>query len=255
MPLELITIPCLSDNYAFLAHDATDGKTLLVDIPEAAPISKVLVEKGWTLSEILLTHHHQDHVDGLDELLQSHPATVIGSKADQHRLPNLDLAVDEGDIVKVGSNTGKIFNVSGHTIGHIAVHFEGSKLLFTADSLMALGCGRLFEGTPDQMWESLNKLKTLDPNTIVCSGHDYTEANGQFAITIEPNNSALQNRIKSLIKKRSSNICSIPSTLREELETNPFLRPQSPEIRYILGMTTNSDVEVFAEIRRRKDNF
>ena len=167
----------------------------------------------------------------------------------------MDLAVDEGDIIKVGSNAGKIFNVSGHTIGHIAVHFDGSKLLFTADSLMALGCGRLFEGTPDQMWESLNKLKTLDPNTIVCSGHEYTEANGKFAITIEPNNSALQNRINSLIKKRSNNICSVPSTLREELETNPFLRAQSPEIRYILGMTTNSDVEVFAEIRRRKDNF
>ena len=255
MSFELITIPCLSDNYAFLAHDATDGKTLLVDVPEAAPISKVLIEKDWQLSEVVLTHHHQDHVDGLRELLQSHPAKVIGAKKDQHRLPALDYTVVEGDVIKVGSNTGNVFDVSGHTIGHIAVYFEQSKLLFTADSLMALGCGRLFEGTPIHMWENLSKLKDLDPNTTVCSGHEYTEANGRFAITIEPNNRALQNRIRDITEKRSRNIRTVPSTLREELETNPFLRPDSPEIRHTLGMKTNTDAEVFAEIRRRKDNF
>ena len=172
MSFEIITIPCLSDNYAFLAHDAADGKTLLVDVPEAAPISEALYKRGWRLTDILLTHHHQDHVDGLAELLKSHPARVIGAKADQNRLPPLDEAVVEGDIITVGSNNGLVFDVSGHTIGHIAIHFSSSKLLFTADSLMALGCGRLFEGDPDQMWGSLSKLATLDPDTIVCSGHE-----------------------------------------------------------------------------------
>ena len=255
MSFELITIPCLSDNYAFLAHDAADGKTLLVDVPEAAPISEALYKRGWRLTDILLTHHHQDHVDGLAELLKSHPARVIGAKADQNRLPPLDEAVVEGDIITVGSNNGLVFDVSGHTIGHIAIHFSNSKLLFTADSLMALGCGRLFEGDPDQMWGSLSKLATLDPDTIVCSGHEYTAANGRFAITIEPKNSALQNRIREIAKKRSRNIPTVPSTLREELETNPFLRPDSTEARHNLGMRNNTDAEVFAEIRRRKDNF
>ena len=255
MSFELITIPCLSDNYAFLAHDATCAKTLLVDAPEAAPISKALTEKGWRLTDVLLTHHHRDHVDGLEELLKSHPARVIGAKADQHRLPALDDTVVEGDVITVGSNTGIVFDVSGHTIGHIAVYFEQSNLLFTADSLMALGCGRLFEGDAAQMWESLSKLKALDPDASVCSGHEYTAENGRFAITIEPKNSALQSRILEITQKRSRNIPTVPSTLRQELETNPFLRPDSTEARYNLGMKTNTDAEVFAEIRRRKNNF
>ena len=255
MSFELITIPCLSDNYAFLAHDATDGKTLLVDVPEAAPIRKVLSQKGWHLSDILLTHHHSDHVDGLADLLKSHPARVIGAKVDRHRLPALDHAVVEGDVITVGSHTGKVFDVSGHTIGHVAVYFEQSNLLFSADSLMALGCGRLFEGDAAQMWDSLSKLKVLDPDAVVCSGHEYTAANGRFAITIEPDNIALQNRIADISAKRSKNIPTVPSTLRQELETNPFLRPNSAEARHKLGMENNTDAEVFAEIRRRKDNF
>jgi hydroxyacylglutathione hydrolase len=255
MSFELITIPCLSDNYAFLAHDTSDKKTLLVDAPEAAPISKALNEKGWRLTDVLLTHHHQDHVDGLQELLKSHPARVIGAKADQHRLPELDETVIEGDVITVGSNTGIVLDVSGHTIGHIAVYFEKSNLLFTADSLMALGCGRLFEGDAAQMWQSLSKLKALDPDATVCSGHEYTATNGQFAITIEPQNSALQSRILEITQKRSRNIPTVPSTLRQELETNPFLRPDSAEARHNLGMKNNTDAEVFAEIRKRKNNF
>jgi hydroxyacylglutathione hydrolase len=255
MSFELITIPCLSDNYAFLAHDATDGKTLLVDVPEAAPISKILEENCWRLTDILLTHHHQDHVEGLEELLKSHPARVIGAEADQHRLPDLDESVVEGDTISVGSNTGVVFDVSGHTIGHIAFYFEQSNLLFTADSLMALGCGRLFEGDAVQMWESLSKLKALNPDLTVCSGHEYTSENGQFAITIEPGNTALQSRILEITRKRSRNIPTVPSTLKEELETNPFLRPESAEIRDNLGMKNNTDAEVFAEIRKRKDKF
>jgi hydroxyacylglutathione hydrolase len=255
MSFELITIPCLSDNYAFLAHDEESNKTLLVDVPEAAPIQKVLEQTGWELTDVILTHHHADHVQGLDALCRSHPARIIGAAADQHRLPPLDLAVSEGDFIEIGSQRGEVFDVSGHTIGHIAVYFKSAKILFTADSLMALGCGRLFEGSPPQMWESLSKLSALDPECLVCSGHEYTAANARFALTIEPQNTELQRRVQSISDRRAQNLPTVPSTLGEELSTNPFLRLDSLDIRNNLRMQNATDAQVFAEIRSRKDKF
>ena len=255
MSFELITIPCLSDNYAFLAHDEESNKTLLVDVPEAAPIQKVLEQTGWELTDVILTHHHADHVQGLDAFCRSHPARIIGAAADQHRLPPLDLAVSEGDFIEIGTQRGEVFDVSGHTLGHIAVYFKSAKILFTADSLMALGCGRLFEGSPPQMWESLSKLSTLDPECIVCSGHEYTAANARFALTIEPQNTELQRRAQSISDKRAQNLPTVPSTLGEELSTNPFLRPDSLDIRNNLRMQNATEAQVFAEIRSRKDKF
>jgi len=255
MSFELITIPCLSDNYAFLAHDEESNKTLLVDVPEAAPIQKVLEQTGWELTDVILTHHHADHVQGLDALCRSHPARIIGAAADQHRLPPLDLAVSEGDFIEIGSQRGEVFDVSGHTLGHIAVYFKSAKILFTADSLMALGCGRLFEGSPPQMWESLSKLIALDPECLVCSGHEYTAANARFALTIEPHNTELQRRAQSISDRRAQNLPTVPSTLGEELSTNPFLRPDSLDIRNNLRMQNATDAQVFAEIRSRKDKF
>jgi hydroxyacylglutathione hydrolase len=255
MSFELITIPCLSDNYAFLAHDEESNKTLLVDVPEAAPIQKVLDQTGWELTDVILTHHHADHVQGLDALCRSHPARIIGAAADQHRLPPLDLAVSEGDFIEIGSQRGEVFDVSGHTIGHIAVYFKSAKILFTADSLMALGCGRLFEGSPPQMWENLSKLSALDPECLVCSGHEYTAANARFALTIEPQNTELQRRAQSISDRRAQNLPTVPSTLGEELSTNPFLRPDSLDIRNNLRMQNATDAQVFAEIRSRKDKF
>ncbi len=255
MSFELITIPCLSDNYAFLAHDEESNKTLLVDVPEAAPIQKVLDQTGWELTDVILTHHHADHVQGLDALCRSHPARIIGAAADQHRLPPLDLAVSEGDFIEIGSQRGEVFDVSGHTLGHIAVYFKSAKILFTADSLMALGCGRLFEGSAPQMWESLSKLSALDPECLVCSGHEYTAANARFALTIEPQNTELQRRAQSISDRRAQNLPTVPSTLGEELSTNPFLRPDSLDIRNNLRMQNATDAQVFAEIRSRKDKF
>ncbi len=255
MSFELIPIPCLSDNYAFLAHDEESNKTLLVDVPEAAPIQKVLEQTGWELTDVILTHHHADHVQGLDALCRSHPARIIGAAADQHRLPPLDLAVSEGDFIEIGSQRGEVFDVSGHTIGHIAVYFKSAKILFTADSLMALGCGRLFEGSAPQMWESLSKLSALDPECLVCSGHEYTAANARFALTIEPQNTELQRRAQSISDRRAQNLPTVPSTLGEELSTNPFLRPDSLDIRNNLRMQNATDAQVFAEIRSRKDKF
>ncbi|WP_138934913.1 hydroxyacylglutathione hydrolase [Roseovarius arcticus] len=255
MPLEIATIPCLSDNYAFLAHDAASGATLCVDVPEAGPIIEALDERGWTLSHVLLTHHHADHVQGLAALLADHPAQVIGARADAHRLPALDIAVAEGDRISIADQIGDVIDVSGHTLGHIAVHFPASHAVFTADSLMALGCGRLFEGTPEQMWHSLKKLMALPPETKVYSGHEYTSSNAKFALTVDPDNPDLISRSKAIETARNQGRPTVPSTLADELATNPFLRAADPAIRAHLGLAGATDAAVFAEIRARKDAF
>lgn len=255
MPLDILTIPCLSDNYAFLAHDAASGQTALIDVPEAGPILDALAKTGWSLSHVLLTHHHADHVQGLPEVLAKHPATVVGAKTDASRLPPLEIALNEGDSITIGADTGKVIDVSGHTIGHIAFHFPTSNAVFTADSLMALGCGRLFEGTPPQMWASLSKLAALPADTIVYSGHEYTTANGNFALTIEPGNADLVARVADIKTKRANNLPTVPSTLALELATNPFLRASEPSVQNSVGMAGADPAAVFAEIRARKDNF
>jgi hydroxyacylglutathione hydrolase len=255
MPLEIVTIPCLKDNYAFLAHDKASGQTAVIDVPEAAPILQALAQRGWTLSHVLLTHHHWDHVDGLAALLAVHPAMVIGAAADAQRLPPLDRAVAEGDTITIGQHSGTVMDVSGHTIGHIAFYFADSSVCFTADSLMAMGCGRLFEGTPAQMYDSLAKLSALPPETLICSGHEYTASNAKFALTIEPGNTALISRIEKIETARAQGRPTVPSLLSSERATNPFLRSDSPEIQTSLGLTGADPVKVFTELRRRKDDF
>lgn len=255
MALEIVTVPCLSDNYAYLAHDAATGATAVVDVPEAAPILNALRERGWKASHILITHHHGDHVDGVPALAAATGARVIGAAADAHRLPRLDEAVKAGDAVRIGMDRGTVIDVSGHTNGHIAFHFPDSKVVFTADSLMALGCGRLFEGTAPQMWQSLSKLAALPPETLVCSGHEYTAANARFARTIEPENAALIARAEAVDKARAAGRPTVPSMLAEELATNPFLRAHLPEVKAAVGMAGAEDAAVFAEIRARKDRF
>jgi len=255
MALQILTIPCLSDNYAYLAHDPATGKTAAIDVPDAGPMIKALENNGWTLSHILLTHHHWDHIEGLAELLAAAPAQVVGAKADAKRLPPLDIAVSEGDSFMIGDEECHVIDVSGHTVGHIAFHASESKIVFTGDSLMALGCGRVFEGTYPQMWQSLSKIAALPEDTLVCSGHEYTQANAKFALTVDPGNSALISRAKAVSKARAKGQPTVPTTLKEELETNPFLRAADPEIQANLGMTGADPAAVFAEIRARKDRF
>lgn len=255
MPLEIVTLPCLSDNYTFLVHDPKTGQTAVVDVPDAAPIKAELNQRGWTLSEVWLTHHHWDHIDGLPDLLATHPAKVVGAKADAHRLPALDLAVSDGDVFEFAGEPVHIHDVSGHTIGHIALHLPQSAALFTADSLMALGCGRLFEGTPAQMHASLQKTAAMPGETVVYSGHEYTASNAAFAATVDPDNAALKARTKDIAAKRANAEATVPSTLQLERETNPFLRPDDPAIQKQLGMAGASPVDVFTEIRARKDRF
>ena len=255
MTLEFETVPCLSDNYAYLVHDPDTGATAVVDVPEAQPILDALDRRGWTLTDVLLTHHHWDHVDGLAALLEQAPALVTGAAADAHRLPPLDIEVREGDVVKIGNEAGTVIDVSGHTVGHVAFHFPASKLAFTADSLMALGCGRVFEGTMPQMWESLSKLAALPEDTVICSGHEYTMANAKFALSIDPDNPRLISRSKAVEQARSKGEPTVPSVLREELETNPFLRAGDPGLQAAIGMEGAEPADVFAEIRTRKDRF
>ncbi|MFV0513316.1 MAG: hydroxyacylglutathione hydrolase [Jhaorihella sp.] len=255
MPLEIVTVPCLADNYAFLAHDPANGDTALVDAPEAAPILAELTARGWRLSHVLLTHHHYDHVDGLAEILARYPAQVIGAAADAGRLPPLDRAVSPGDRFEIGGEPVEVMEVSGHTVGHVAYHMPQSSAVFTGDSLMALGCGRLFEGDAGQMWASLSRLAALPGDTLVCSGHEYTQANGRFARTIEPENADLARRLDEIAAMRARGEPTVPSLLSLELATNPFLRAGETGVQHNLGMTGADPAAVFAEIRARKDKF
>ncbi|PPB79893.1 hydroxyacylglutathione hydrolase [Albidovulum inexpectatum] len=255
MALEIVTVPCLSDNYAFIAHDPATGATAVVDVPETSPILNALRDRGWKASHILITHHHADHVDGVKALAAATGAKVVGAAADANRLPSLDIAVAEGDVVRIGIEEARVMEVPGHTVGHVAYHFPVAAVAFTGDTLMALGCGRVFEGTMEQMWTSLSRLAALPPQTLICSGHEYTLTNGRFALTIEPDNPELVKRVEAVRVAREQGRPTVPSTLAEELATNPFLRAGEPAIKRTLKMEGASDAEVFAEIRRRKDRF
>lgn len=248
MPLELITIRCLRDNYAYLLRG--EAGTALVDAPEAGPILSELDRRGWGLDMILLTHHHGDHIDGVPEIVARTGARVAGAAADAHRLPPLDTRVAPGQPFEVLGEAVDVIDVSGHTVGHVAFHFPKSGYAFTADSLMAMGCGRLFEGDAAMMWDSLTRLNALPGETLICSGHDYCATNGAFALSVDPGNDALRERLAGTEADRLP--CS-PATLAEERATNPFLRVK--ELRKNLDMEDAPDVEVFARLRSMKDNF
>ena len=255
MPLEIVTVPCLKDNYAFLLHSDETGETAVIDVPEAGPILGALSDRDWQLSEIWITHHHWDHIDGVGELKEATGAKVLGAEVDAHRLPPLNHAVKDGETYRFAGSDVQIMDVSGHTVGHIAYHVPDAKVVFTADSLMALGCGRLFEGTAEQMWASLSKLAALPPETLICSGHEYTAANAKFAHTIESDSPELISRISAIEKSRAAGQPTVPSTLADELATNPFLRAHLPQMKAAMNMKDATDAEVFGEIRRRKDAF
>jgi hydroxyacylglutathione hydrolase len=255
MPLILTTVPCLEDNYAFIIANPETGEAAVVDVPEAAPINAAIKAGGWRLTTVLLTHHHWDHVDGLNGLDNRSALKIIGAKRDARRLPALDHAVSEGDTITVCGHDADILDVSGHTINHIAFHFASKKLAFTADSLMALGCGRLSEGTHAQAWTSLKKIRALPRDTLICSGHEYTQANARFAQTLDPHNSELISRVQAVDAARAAGQPTVPSTLDLEMRTNPFLRADAPDLMAHLGMTDADPADVFAEIRTRKDRF
>jgi len=224
MTVEIVTIPCLSDNYAYLVRDEGSGQVAVVDAPEAAPILKALDDKGWRADQIWITHHHGDHIDGVGALVDKYGSKVVGHTKDRARLPALGEEVSEGDTVTLGETHARIIDVSGHTIGHIAFILDADNAAFTADSLMALGCGRVFEGTHHMMWESLSKFLGLPDEMMIYSGHNYGQANGRFAISIEPENTDLQARIERIKQVDADGTFIVPVSMAEEKATNPFLR-------------------------------
>lgn len=253
--LEIKQIPVLSDNYVYLAHCPDTGDTAIVDPAVVGPVLDGLAEMGWTLTHILNTHHHADHTGGNLELKAETGCTIVGPRADRDRIPGIDVEVGDGEIYKLGNATATVFDVPGHTKGHIAYWFDESDALFCGDTLFVMGCGRLFEGTPAQMVHSLAKFDALPDQTKVYCAHEYTQSNGRFALTVEPQNQVLVDLMAEVDDKRARDIPTVPSTLGQERATNPFLRPTSPDLQATVGMMGADPVDVFAEVRRRKDSF
>ncbi len=255
MTIEVHMFPCLNDNYGFLVHEPESGYTATVDTPEVAPIEAALAEKGWSLTHIFNTHHHYDHAGGNEALKQKWSCRIVGASNDAARIPGIDETVSDGETFEFGSSSVAVFEVPGHTSGHIAFYFPEDGVAFVGDTLFALGCGRLFEGTPQQMWQSLNKLMALPDDTVIYCAHEYTQANAAFALSVEPDNDQLQQRVVEIGRLRAADQPTVPTTIGLEKATNPFLRPDSELLQKTLEMTGEDLVSVFAETRRRKDNF
>ena len=251
--LEIYQFPCLSDNYGFLVHDSESGETACIDTPETAPILAALEKTGWTLTQIWNTHHHYDHAGNNEEIKRVTGCTITGPAGEADKIPAIDCAVDDGDTVMLGAHEAHVLNVGGHTLGHIAFHMEGHA--FVGDSLFALGCGRVFEGTMAQMWESLQKLNALPDGTQIYCAHEYTTSNAAFAVTIDPDNEALSQRVAEISALRAANKPTVPTEIALERATNPFLRATDANVQARLNMTGAPAVDVFAEIRARKDSF
>ncbi|MEM9726777.1 MAG: hydroxyacylglutathione hydrolase [Pseudomonadota bacterium] len=253
-PLIVALAPIFSDNYVYLLRDAATGQVGVVDPGDAAPVSAALNVLGWRPDWIILTHHHPDHIAGVDALREETGAKVVGAAQDAHRLPALDATVAPGDAWSLGETRFDVIDAPGHTVGQIAWAAPKARAVFTGDSLFALGCGRLFEGTPAQMWETLLALRALDDATRVYCGHEYTLSNARFCLTIEPDNAALQERAAQIEAAREAGAPTIPTTIGEEKATNSFLRADEPSVQAAVDLTGADAAAVFAEIRRRKDN-
>jgi len=248
---QIVTLRCLKDNYAFLIHDEGDGSTTLIDAPEAAPILAELDRRGWVLSRIYLTHHHSDHIDGVAGLRAAHPGVrVYGATADARRLPPLDHAVSPGDHLPGGA---VVLDAPGHTLGHVAFHMPARDALFSADSLMTHGCGRLFEGTAADMFATLARFDALPPETRVYSGHDYARANLNFGARYAPDPAALAARMAELDRLAAAGASTTGVTLASERQLNPYLRTHLPQVAAAAGLPGAPPLEVMAAIRRAKD--
>lgn len=255
MTLDIRQFPCRTDNFGILVRDTDGGQVALIDAPDEDAILEAIAESGWTPNLILTTHHHGDHVEANLALKERFGLTITGPAAEAEKIPGIDAKVSDGDVIRLGAQSIKVISTPGHTAGHVVYHFVGAGVLFAADTLFALGCGRLFERSAAEMHRALARLAALPDETIVYCGHEYTAANAKFAVTIDPENAALTKRVREIDALRAAGKPTLPTTVGLEKATNPFLRWADPSIRRHLGMETASDAEVFAEIRRRKDNF
>ncbi|MEQ8394010.1 hydroxyacylglutathione hydrolase [Thalassobaculum sp.] len=253
--LEIVLVPALSDNYVYLLHDAGTGATAVVDPGEAAPVEAALAARGWTLTQIVNTHHHHDHTDGNDALKAKYGAPLVGPRAESARISGMDVTVGDGDTVEIAGHRATVYETPGHTTGHISFHIADSQALFCGDTLFALGCGRMFEGTPTQFWKSLSTLRGLPADTRIYCGHEYTQSNARFAVSVDGGNAKLKARAAEIDRLRAAKQPTVPSILADELDTNPFLRADDPAMAAAVGMAGADPTAVFAEIRKRKDAF
>jgi hydroxyacylglutathione hydrolase len=253
--LEIVQILVLNDNYIYLLHDSVSGETAVVDPAVAEPVLEVLKEKGWQLTYIFNTHHHNDHTDGNLELKRQTGCQIIASEFDKSRIPSLDRGVKEHDIIQLGTHTAQVIETVGHTNGHIVYYFADDNALFCGDTLFVMGCGRLFEGSAADLWQSLQKLKALPATTRVYCAHEYSQNNGRFALSVEPDNVDLQEKMEQVNERRAKGLPTVPSTIGEELATNPFLRDHSPSLQVRFKDFINTPVDLFANLRQLKDSF
>ncbi|MCK5574420.1 MAG: hydroxyacylglutathione hydrolase [Sphingomonadales bacterium] len=253
--LECVLLPVLNDNYIYLINDAETGFTAAVDPAEADAVIDACKTRGWTLTHILNTHHHADHVGGNLTLKDTFNCAILGAVHDIERLPGVDTPVKDGETITLNGHNVEVLAVPGHTMGHIAYHFPDDGYLFCGDALFSMGCGRMFEGTPEQMTSSLAKFLALPDDTLVCPAHEYTEANGRFALSVDASNEALQNRMEIVGILRSRGDATVPSSIGMEKATNPFLRLDDNNIRATLNMVDAPDYEVFRKLREMKDHF
>ena len=253
MSAQIHLFPCLQDNYGVLLHDPATGATAAIDAPEAAPVEAALKATGWRLTDILVTHHHADHTGGIAELKAHHRCRVVAPHGEAARIPLVDETVRENDKVRVGGLEGRVIETPGHTAGHISYVFPADKLAFVGDTLFSIGCGRVIEGTPEMMWQSLLKLRGLPDDTRIYCGHEYTKANIRFAKSIDSGNSALNAREQEVEKLLAAHKPTIPSTIGEEKAANPFLRADVPDVAKSVGLAGQPAWKVFAEIRERKN--
>jgi len=255
MPAKTHLFMCLNDNYGVLVHDTATGATAAIDAPEAAPIEAALRAAGWKLSDILVTHHHGDHTGGIAELKKKHRCRVVAPQGEANKIPLVDETVREGDTVTVGKLSAKVIETPGHTLGHITFWFEADKLAFAGDTLFSIGCGRVSEGTPEMMWDSLSKLRKLPDDTRVYCGHEYTLSNIKFAQTVEPGNATLSARAKEAAAQIAAGKPTIPTTIAQEKAANVFLRADDPAVAAAVGLAGKPAAQVFAEVRARKNRF
>ncbi|MEM8988230.1 MAG: hydroxyacylglutathione hydrolase [Pseudomonadota bacterium] len=255
MSLEIRQFPCLSDNYGFLLHDATTGACAAVDTPDAEAIDAELAKAGWRLTHILNTHHHYDHAGGNLALKDKWGCEIVGPKGEADKIPGLDRAVGEGDLVTLGASEAHVVDTPGHTAGHVVYYFPKARAAFVGDTIFAMGCGRLFEGTASDMSASLAKIAAWPDDTTLYCAHEYTEANGRFALTVDPDNPVLKARMEEVLSARAAGRPTVPTRLDIEKDTNPFLRAADAGVRTALGMQGAGNLDVFAEIRHRKDRF
>jgi hydroxyacylglutathione hydrolase len=253
MAAEIRAFTCLSDNFGYLIHDPATQATASIDAPEAAPIVRALEQAGWTLTDILVTHHHHDHVGGIGELKQKYGCRVVAPHDKTTKIADVDLRVGNGDVVKIGGLLARVLETPGHTLDHISYVFDADKALFAADTLFSIGCGRVFEGSYPMMWESLLKLRALPDDFRLYCGHEYTASNVKFALNVEPDNQALQARAEEVTRLRAAGKPTIPSLLGEEKKANVFLRADDPAVAVKLRMKGAGAAEVFGELRERKN--